>query len=148
MPSSKHQPKFLLLFYSEKRWGKAVLFSFQNEMTTKTSTNTWCLSLTYLSLAYQMKRRYPTIKWLSLLQTYFPFSLPPDKLVEYPAWLIVFLSQIILPMIGVVIIAIKIIMKNGKDMSRELLGVNFQSTNLLPNNSLEKEAINTACLGI
>jgi hypothetical protein len=31
-------------------------------------------------------------------------------------------------MIGMVIIAIKIIMKNGKDMSRELLGVNFQST--------------------
>ena len=48
--------------------------------------------------------------------------------MEYPAWLIVFLSQIILPMIGVVIIAVKIILKNGKDMSRELLGVNFQST--------------------
>ena len=31
-------------------------------------------------------------------------------------------------MTGMVIIAIKIIMKNGKDMSRELLGVNFQST--------------------
>jgi hypothetical protein len=35
-------------------------------------------------------------------------------------------------MIGVVIIAIKIIMKNGKDMSRELLGINFQSTKVLP----------------
>ena len=31
-------------------------------------------------------------------------------------------------MTGMVIIAIKIIMKNGKDMSRELLGVNFQPT--------------------
>ena len=29
-------------------------------------------------------------------------------------------------MIGVVIIAIKIVLKNGKDMSRELLGVKFQ----------------------
>ena len=64
---------------------------------------------------------------LYMTQSYFPFSLPLDKLVEYPAWLIVFLSQIILPMIGVVIIAVKIILKNGKDMSRELLGVNFQS---------------------
>ena len=61
--------------------------------------------------------------------------------MEYPAWLIVFLSQIILPMIGVVIIAVKIILKNGKDMSRELLGVNFQSTEPLPNDSLEGEAI-------
>ena len=58
----------------------------------------------------------------------FSFSLPPDQLAKYPAWLIVFLSQIILPMIGVVIIAIKIVMKNGKDMRRELLGANFQST--------------------
>ena len=57
---------------------------------------------------------------------YFPFSLPPDKLVEFPAWLIVFMSQIILPMIGVLIIAVKIMLKNGKDMSRELLGVDFQ----------------------
>ena len=58
----------------------------------------------------------------------FFFSLPPAQLAKYPAWLIVFLGKIILPMIGMVIIAIKIIMKNGKDMSRELLGVNFQST--------------------
>ena len=59
--------------------------------------------------------------------------------MEYPAWLIVFLSQIILPMIGVVIIAVKIILKNGKDMSRELLGVNFQSIEPLPNDVLEGE---------
>ena len=37
-----------------------------------------------------------------------------------------FYRQIILPMIGLVIIAIKIILKNGIDMNRELLGVNFQ----------------------
>ena len=51
-----------------------------------------------------------------------------DQLAEYPAWLIVFLSQIILPMIGFVIIAIKILMRNGRDMSRELLGARFQPT--------------------
>ena len=39
-----------------------------------------------------------------------------------------FLSRIVLPMLGVLIIAIKIIINNGKDISRELLGVNFQST--------------------
>ena len=44
-------------------------------------------------------------------------------------------------MTGMVIIAIKIVMKNGKDMSRELLGVNFQSIEPLPNDSLEGEAI-------
>ena len=58
----------------------------------------------------------------------YSFSLPQDQLAKYPAWLIVFLGKIILPMIGMVIIAIKIIMKNGKDMRRELLGANFQST--------------------
>ena len=31
-------------------------------------------------------------------------------------------------MIGFVVIAIKIIMRNGRDMSRELLGARFQST--------------------
>ena len=44
-------------------------------------------------------------------------------------------------MIGVVIIAVKIILKNGKDMSRELLGVNFQSTEPLPNDSIAGETI-------
>ena len=58
----------------------------------------------------------------------FSFSLPPDQLAKYPAWLIVFLCQIILPMIGVVIIAIKITMISGKHMRRELLGSTFQST--------------------
>ena len=57
----------------------------------------------------------------------YSFSLPQDQLAKYPAWLIVFLGKIILPMIGVVIIAIKIIMKNGKDISQKLFGVNFQS---------------------
>ena len=51
-----------------------------------------------------------------------------DQLAEYPAWLIVFLSQIILPMIGFVVIAITIIMRNGTVIDRELLGALFQST--------------------
>ena len=61
----------------------------------------------------------------------YSFSLPQDQLAKYPAWLIVFLCQIILPMFGVVIIAIKIIVKSGKLMRRELLGAYFQST-ILP----------------
>ena len=65
---------------------------------------------------------------MTLFKAYVSFRLPPDQLAEYPAWLIVFLSQIILPMIGFVVIAIKIIMRNGRDMSRELLGARFQST--------------------
>ena len=70
---------------------------------------------------------FQRIEKISLKHTVF-FRLPPDQLAEYPAWLIVFLSQIILPMIGFVVIAIKIIMRNGRDMSRELLGARFQST--------------------
>ena len=46
-----------------------------------------------------------------------------DRLGDYPVWLFMYIGQIILPMLGCVSIAIKILIKNGKDMRRELLGV-------------------------
>ena len=44
-------------------------------------------------------------------------------------------------MIGFVVIAIKIIKRNGKDMSRELLGARFQST--ISNSSNEEISVKT-----
>ena len=46
-----------------------------------------------------------------------------NKLGDYPVWLFMFIGQIILPMLGVASVAIKILVKNGKDMQRELWGV-------------------------
>ena len=50
--------------------------------------------------------------------------MPVNKLGDYPAWVFIYIDQIILPMLGLVSIAIKILVRNGKDMKRELLGVN------------------------
>ena len=49
---------------------------------------------------------------------YFYFSLSPDQLEGYPIKL--FIHQIIVPMVAMSIIALKIILKNGKAMKREL----------------------------
>ena len=47
-----------------------------------------------------------------------------DRLGEYPVWLFMYIGQIIMPMLAVASVAIKILVKNGRDMRRELLGVN------------------------
>ena len=46
-----------------------------------------------------------------------------NKLGDYPVWLFMFIGQIVLPMLGCAAVAIKILVKNGKDMQRELWGV-------------------------
>ena len=46
---------------------------------------------------------------------------------DFPAWIFYYFTTTIFPMTGVINIAIKIVLKNGKDMSRELLGSQFQS---------------------
>ena len=51
------------------------------------------------------------------------FSVPVNQLGDYPIYIAMYLAQIVLPMIGVLAIAIKILFKNGTDMRRELLGV-------------------------
>ena len=56
----------------------------------------------------------------------FSLSIPVNKLGDYPIWLVMYIAQIVLPMIGLSAIAIKIVLKNGKDMRRELLGVDVQ----------------------
>ena len=49
-------------------------------------------------------------------------SLPIDELGKYPAWLIIYFCQVILPMIGLVVIALKIELKFGKEVRREIFG--------------------------
>ena len=52
-------------------------------------------------------------------------------MTKYPSWLVDYMGQIILPMVGVVIIAIKIVLKNGKDIAKRLFGVQFQGSQSL-----------------
>ena len=52
--------------------------------------------------------------------------MPVSQLGDYPIYIAMYLAQIVLPMIGVLAIAIKILFKNGTDMRRELLGVNVK----------------------
>ena len=51
------------------------------------------------------------------------FRISPDQFGKYPAWLIIYISQIILPMVGIIAVALKIILRSGKDMHREFFGV-------------------------
>ena len=48
------------------------------------------------------------------------FSLPVDELGKYPAWMIIYVCQVILPMIGLAVIALKIELKFGKEVRREI----------------------------
>ena len=52
--------------------------------------------------------------------------MPVNQLGDYPIYIAMYLAQIVLLMIGVLAIAIKILVKNGTDMRRELLGVNVK----------------------
>ena len=61
-----------------------------------------------------------------ILMFFFISSVPVSQLGEYPIYIAMYLAQIVLPMIGVLAIAIKILVKNGTDMRRELLGVNVK----------------------
>ena len=51
------------------------------------------------------------------------FRISPDQFGQYPTWLIIYFSQIVLPMMGIFTVALKIILKCGKDMRREFFGV-------------------------
>jgi hypothetical protein len=50
-------------------------------------------------------------------------SLTIDELGKYPVWLLLYVCQVILPMIGLVVIAMKIELKFGKEVRREIFGV-------------------------
>ena len=54
------------------------------------------------------------------------FSISPDKFGDYPIWLTLYIAQVILPMVALAAVAIKILVKSGKDMRREMWGVSVQ----------------------
>ena len=57
---------------------------------------------------------------MSILTNLFDISsLPVDELKEYPVWLIIYVCQVNLPMIGLVVIALKIELKFGKEVSKK-----------------------------
>ena len=61
-------------------------------------------------------------------------NLPPDQLEEYPAWMFLFIHQISVPMVAMIITALKIILKNGKALQREFssefnIGISLQCSN-------------------
>ena len=45
-------------------------------------------------------------------------SILPNEMAMYPNWLILYIKQIILPMVVMVIIALKILLKFGRDLQR------------------------------
>ena len=47
------------------------------------------------------------------------FRLPPNQQAIYPNWILIYFFKIIIPMLGMVAAASKIIIKNGKDLHRE-----------------------------
>ena len=49
---------------------------------------------------------------------YFNFSIPPNEMALYPNWLILYVLRIVIPMIMLVLVALKIAIKSGKDLQR------------------------------
>ena len=59
---------------------------------------------------------------------FYPFvhyRIPPNQLAVYPNWLTAYFLQIAVPMLGMVSIAFKIMLKNGKDLRREFLSAHM-----------------------
>ena len=51
----------------------------------------------------------------------FVFRIPWYELSNYPNWALLYLYRIFLPFLGLSLIALKIIIQNGKQLRRELL---------------------------
>ena len=49
---------------------------------------------------------------------YFNFSIPPNEMALYPNWLILYVIRIVIPMIMLLLVALKILIKSGKDIKR------------------------------
>ena len=66
-------------------------------------------------------------------------------MTKYPTWLVDYTGQIILPMLGAVSIAIKIVLSNGKDIAKQLFGVQFKTTKglVISTNMVDPTTINT-----
>ena len=50
---------------------------------------------------------------------YLNFSIPPNEMALYPNWLILYGLRIVIPMLMLVLVALKILIKSGRDLQRE-----------------------------
>ena len=48
----------------------------------------------------------------------FHFRMPPNQMALYPNWLIVYVLRVIVPMLMLIIVAVKILLKSGKEIQR------------------------------
>ena len=59
---------------------------------------------------------------INLMGYYFHLmKLPPKEMSIYPNWLIIYVSKIIIPMLMIVTIALKILLKSGRGLRRAFL---------------------------
>ena len=49
---------------------------------------------------------------------HFNFSMPPNQMALYPNWLIVYVLRVIVPMLMLIIIGVKILLKSGREIKR------------------------------
>ena len=77
------------------------------------------------------------------------FSLPIDQLHKYPIWLLLFLQNYIVPFLAFAAISIKIVVKSGRVISRELFGINeFQYCTPSPSQSRDVTAGTTIATAV
>ena len=64
------------------------------------------------------------------------FRIPTTELHVFPNWLILYLLQIILPMLGMTAIAMKIMVSHGKKLTREFISPSLLCVFSLPGRAL------------
>ena len=53
-----------------------------------------------------------------LFHMYINFRLPPNEMALSPNWLILYVLRIVIPMLMLGLVALKILIKNGRDLQR------------------------------
>ena len=90
---------------------------------------------------HQIQKKYACIiRYFHILLLDFRVQFSQWK--DYPNWLIYFNSYCVGPPIGLLAIAIKILVKSGKDMYRELFGVSIQQFQSKPKPTILPSKIN------
>ena len=49
---------------------------------------------------------------------YFNFSMPPNEMALYPNWLTLYVLRIVIPMLMLVLVALKILIKTSRELQR------------------------------
>ena len=56
--------------------------------------------------------------WSEFVLFHINFRLPPNEMALYPNWLILYVLRIVIPMLMLGLVALKILIKNGRDLQR------------------------------